>query len=251
MATPFQRQYRDLERRMRKRAEDDGDVFLPNPEPTGPVDYVLICMEPSLGGWAKSPKEGEERVNAGFRNFLAGIEPMLLHFSVRKFLCKANQSYHVTDFSKGAMLVKRATHARSQRYAKWYDLLRDELELIAKPGAKVIAVGKAVHQALQRNAHPGTVTPVIHYSSMAGKARKARLVGYEDQFETFRDSVSHDDVISTARDVLLDSAVPSAIYDDAMAAIQRAKLTESRRKLIFAYKLEFESLDSQAAGKER
>jgi hypothetical protein len=30
---------------MKALAEDDGDVFLPNPEPLGTVQYVLICME--------------------------------------------------------------------------------------------------------------------------------------------------------------------------------------------------------------
>jgi len=47
----FQVAYRGLEERMRAHAEADGDVFLPSPEPEAPVQYVLICMEPSLA-WA-------------------------------------------------------------------------------------------------------------------------------------------------------------------------------------------------------
>ena len=76
---------------MKALAEADGDVYLPNPKPGGPVDYVLICMEPSLAHWARSAKEARARVDAGFRNFLAGFEPMLLHFSVRRFLCEAGR----------------------------------------------------------------------------------------------------------------------------------------------------------------
>jgi len=34
---------------MMARAEVDGDVFLPNPEPDGTVSYVLICQEPPAG----------------------------------------------------------------------------------------------------------------------------------------------------------------------------------------------------------
>src|SRR5664279_4481759 len=65
-----------LERLMKTRAESDGDVYLPNPEPTARVDYILIAMEPSLGHWARSAEEARARVASGFRNFLAGIEPM-------------------------------------------------------------------------------------------------------------------------------------------------------------------------------
>jgi hypothetical protein len=43
------RAYCNLERRMKALAESEGDVYLPNPKPAGLVDYILICMEPSLG----------------------------------------------------------------------------------------------------------------------------------------------------------------------------------------------------------
>jgi hypothetical protein len=73
----------------------------------------LICLEPSLGHWARSVTKARERVASGFRNFLTDIEPMLLHFSVRRFLCEKGQHYHITDFSKAAMLVKQAGAARA------------------------------------------------------------------------------------------------------------------------------------------
>ncbi len=50
----FQSMYRELEVRMQILAEADGDMVLPNPAPLGPVEYVFICMEPSLGRWARS-----------------------------------------------------------------------------------------------------------------------------------------------------------------------------------------------------
>ncbi len=37
--------------------EPDGDGFLPNPEPTGPVQCVPIFMEPPLGWWAGSANQ--------------------------------------------------------------------------------------------------------------------------------------------------------------------------------------------------
>ena len=51
----FRAAYRALEARMRTLAEADGDVFLPNPEPSPPVEYVFICMEPSIGRWGFIP----------------------------------------------------------------------------------------------------------------------------------------------------------------------------------------------------
>jgi len=175
MKNEFIRAYRDLDQRMKAFAESDGDVYLPNPEPTGPVDYVLICMEPSLGHWARSAEEARARVASGFRNFLAGIEPMLLHFSARRFLCDNGQRYHITDFSKGAMLVEHAGKDRTDRYDKWYALLREEIDLIASPGASVIAVGKSVAEHLRRQGFHRKVTQVIHYSPLASSANMSSM----------------------------------------------------------------------------
>ena len=104
----FHASYRELERRMNALAEADGNIFLPNPEPEGPVQYVLICMEPSLGRWARSTDQARSKVEAGFRNFLSSIEDFILHLCVRRYLCAPEQRYHITDVSKGAMLVGRA-----------------------------------------------------------------------------------------------------------------------------------------------
>ena len=57
--TRFKDAYQELERRMKVLAEADGDLYVPNPEPLGPVDYFLIAMEPSLGHWARSAAEAK------------------------------------------------------------------------------------------------------------------------------------------------------------------------------------------------
>ena len=47
-------------REIPQRVEEDNkrwkfeSIFLPNVEPAGSVDYVLLRMEPSLGGWVRS-----------------------------------------------------------------------------------------------------------------------------------------------------------------------------------------------------
>ena len=144
----FHTAYRELEERMKVLAEADGDVFLPNPEPSGTVQYILICMEPSLGRWARSADDARLRVEAGFRNFLFSIEDFILHFCVRRWLCGPAERYHITDFSKGAMLVDYAGFARTQRYDRWYSLLQQEINLCANPSAGIVAVGNVVAEHL-------------------------------------------------------------------------------------------------------
>ena len=240
----FQDAYRELEQRMKALAEADGDVFLPNPEPAGPVEYILICMEPSLGRWARSADEARAGVEAGFRNFLFSIEDFILHFCVRRFLRERGQRYHITDFSKGAMLDKHAGGARGERYGKWYELLKEEIDLMATPDASIIAVGKAVTKHLKQCKFPRDFTEVIHYSPLAAKNRRERLAGYEDRFRTFKDSVSLEDVLATARDVLKESRVPAEFQSAALSRVGRSQLSTSRLQLIFIYKLAFEAMRS-------
>lgn len=224
---------------MKARAEADGDVFLPNPEPLGPVEYVFVCMEPSLGRWARSPDEAKAKVEAGFRNFVSSVEDFILHFCITQYLCEPTERYHITDLSKGAMLVERARIERSPRYDRWYGLLLEELDLVAKPGAGIFAVGNAVAQHLTRRQFPRPVTRVIHYSGQAGRARAAAIAGHKDDFEKFRNSVSLELLLATAKDVLNES-VPANLRDETLARLAGSRLTISRKQLIFNYKLAFE-----------
>jgi hypothetical protein len=186
----FRLAYRALEARMKVLAEADGEVFLPNAEPLGPVQYVFVCMEPSLGRWARSADEARSKVEAGFRIFLSSIDDFILHFCIQQYLCVPTQRYHITDLSKGEMLVARAGAARTQRYDRWYGLLVEELDLVAMLGAGIFAVGNAVAKYLQRRALPRPFAKVIHYSGLAARARAAGIVGHEDRFEAFRSSLS-------------------------------------------------------------
>jgi len=203
---------------MKALAEADGDVFVPSPGPLGQVDYIFVCMEPSLGSW--TPERARANFEAGFRNFVNSIEDFLLHFSIRRYLCKPNERYHITDWSKGAMSVERAGVDRTQRYDRWYPLLVEEVDLVVLPDARVFAVGKEVDRHLARREFPRHVTSLIHYSPLAGAARAAGIVGYEDAFERFRGSVSLEDVLVVAEDVL-NVSVPAKVRDETLARLAR------------------------------
>lgn len=237
----FHAAYRELEGRMKACAEADGHLFLPNPEPEGPVDYVFICMEPSLGWWARSAEEAKSKVDAGFRNFLSSTETSILHFCIRRYLCESTKRYHITDFSKGAMLVKGADQERTQRYDRWYPLLQEEIHLVATSDATIVAVGKVVSQHLKRRGFHRPIKPVIHYSRLAGRARSAEIVGREEAFEAFRGSVSIEDVVAAAEAVLRESHMPVEMCDEELSRLSKSQLSTSRQQLIFSYKLAFES----------
>jgi hypothetical protein len=240
----FRAAYRKLEARMKALAEAEGDVFLPNPEPLGPVEYVFVCMELSLDRWARSTDEARAKVEAGFRNFFSSIEDFILHFCIQQYLCEPPQRYHITDLSKGAMLVEHAVVARTQRYDRWYGLLVEELDLVATSGAGIVAVGHAVARHLVRRAFPRPFTKVIHYSGLAARARAAGIVGHEDRFEAFRSAVSLKRVLATAEDILLASGVPASFWDETLARLAKSQLSASRQQLIFNYKLAFEAMGS-------
>lgn len=239
----FRDAYRKLEQKMESRAEDDGDVFLPSAAPSGPVDFVLICMEPSLG--SNSADQVRERVRAGSRNFLHSVEDFILHFSAHTYLCGPTKHYHVTDWSEGAMRVKVAREARDRRYARWYLLLLEEVQLVSAPNAGFVAVGGVVAKELQRRNFRGPLCEVLHYSGQAARARKAFVAERKASFEAFRETVSLRDVRATAEEVLRSANVLSAFSEEALGRLDWAQLTESRKQLVFHYKVKFESFRAQ------
>jgi hypothetical protein len=81
------------------------------------------------------------------------------------------------------MPVEHESAARASRYDRWYELLQEEIKLLAAPGARVIALGNAVAEHLRRREFPREITPVIHYSPLAGRARVARRLSGLDSNE--------------------------------------------------------------------
>ncbi len=238
----FQAAYRKLEEQMRRLAELEGSIFLPNPEPKESAKYVLICMEPSLGRWARSEKEAQKKIKAGFRNFISSIEDFILHFCLRNYLCYSSEKYHITDLSKGAMKTKQANLERFKRYDRWYPLLMKEIDLIAAPKAHFFAVGKDVFRYLQKKKFPYPFTYILHYSAQAARARNAGISGREKSFWVFAENINMNDILYVAKEVLKETSVSKEISDSIILNLSKKNLTVSRKKLIFNYKIEFEKI---------
>ena len=158
-------------------------------------------MEPSLRGWARTAEEATAKVNGGFRNFVSSRDDFILHFAIRHYLCAPRERYHITDVSKGAMLVEQAGIDRTQRWDMWYPLLLEELDLVAKPEAGIFAVGRSVEEYLRKRAFPRPLSYVLHYSAAGRRHRRSAVVGREASFEQFKSSVSLDLLLATAEEV--------------------------------------------------
>ena len=234
--------YSELEQRFKEQVERDNKsinpedlmgIYLPNREPQSPADYILVAMEPSFFGWADNIADAKLKIAKDFRNF--EVKPnertsllSLFHQSIKRFLCSEGETYHLTDLAKGAMPVVVAALGPQARYKRRYPLLKDELEIVGKPGAPVVAIGKAVHNFLvQQDIQVETgrkLFQVLHYSGQAAGSRKRfpqRYPGRYDQFcsEPFSQGQSLNDL----------------------------GIKESLKQLVFTYKSQFEAIRSGVA----
>ena len=205
-------------------------VYLPCKKPKDMVDYIFVGMEPSFG-WADSVEDGEKKVEEGAMNFGSLTPPDdakapldLLKLSTKRFLCQPGETYHLTDVSKGAMPVAMADIDREQRYEEWYPLLLEEIEIVGKPGAPIIAIGKQVQNFLQQTDLEGKTSrplyAVLHYSNQAARYRKTKAEGDPEGFEAFK-KTEFSNGRRWARD-----------------------LTASKMHLVFTYKKQFEAIQA-------
>lgn len=245
----FQERYRNLEDKFEEQVKKDREFdgtqseFLPNLAPTGKVDFVLIAMEPSGG---KSQEEIAKHRWWMPKNFCGSVEDFLLHHSIRNYLCCGNESYYLTDLSKGSMPVKMAGVRRWERYERWYPLLEQEIELVAKQCAPIIPIGNYVWNFLKAQGIKNLQDQVLHYSQSAGHARKKKPALRPDEYQKFKETVCWGDIENTVRQVLNDAGMAEHI-DGCLERFGRgAKLTPSRRKLMFTYKVQFKQIREKA-----
>ena len=208
-----------------ERVVEGWGVYLPCVEPTDQVDYILVGMEPSFN-WANSIENAEKKIAGGSRNFGRPgnqKEPLALFMlSIERFLCQSGETYHLTDVSKGAMPVAVAALDRDRRYEEWYPLLLEEIAIVGKPGAPVVAIGKEVERFLQRRDLEGTtgrtLYAVQHYSLQASRYYKEEAERDPDGFERFK-KVEYSE----------DGGWP-------------ADLSLAKKHLVFAYEKQFEAI---------
>ena len=208
-------------------------VYLPSVEPESQVDYIFVGMEPSFG-WACSIEDAEKKIAKGFRNFCPYGKKLsdkesdtlsLFLLSIKRFLCQAGESCHLTDVSKGAMPVTVAALDRERRWEEWYPLLLEEIAIVGKPGAPVIAIGKKVEAFLQKRDLVGEMSrrlyTVQHYSFQAARSFKFKAEKNREEFELFQKK------------------------EFSEGSCWEAGLSLAKKQLVFTYKKQFEAIRAQ------
>ena len=239
----FLQEYRDLEIKFQERVKKDNkcygleSYYLPNLTPQGPVDFVLVGMEPSSNA---SP------ANGGFpRNFAYSMGDYILHWSARRHLCDTGQTYHITDLAKGGMPTEQAKKTWKKRWPKWYPLLEDELKLVAKPGAPVIAIGSRVENFLNARQTPGYAGSILHYSSNTRVAWGIAPKLMPAKYREFAASVSKADIEIIVQELMQCKAF-DGYRDGVLEKLAKAPLSDSYKMLMFTYKELFAVLRREA-----
>ncbi len=249
----FSQKYEDLERRFCEQVQKDFDCcslesgMLRNIQPDGPVDFILIAQEPAWGGHTPTGRRlpdwecVKDREN---RNFCGSIYDFMFHFCVRKYLCEEDQTYYLTDLSKGAMSVKQATATSRETYKRWYPLLVEELNLMAKSeGTHIIAIGRKVQTFLRKRTEFERIDWVSHYSRNATPYKIKAIQPCINEFPGFAETLNFDDVLNTTEDVLNRAGYCEKSRKDKRQQLKSgSRLTDVRKKSVFYYKKRFEEL---------
>ena len=236
-----------LEDKFRQQVEKDREYgikssFVRNIEPQGPVDFVLVAMEPSTGVKLKKDEYPEESRQIE-RNFCWSTEDFILHFCIREYLCQAGQTYHLTDLSKGGMAVKKAKENPRPKYERWYPLLKKELQLVEKPGeTRIIAIGNVVRDFLRDKHLCKNLETILHYAPTAAGHRNRKIQPWKESLPKFREQFDRSAFEESVVDVLKEAKMESYIGHRLKVPGSKSKLTQSRMKLIFYYKNRFEEL---------
>ena len=248
----FNSNYDRLEQEFRQQVEADKWLpikgieqshFLENIRPTGPVDFVLIAMEPSLGGKTSG---GETRPNPTHwpKNFSGSFDDFILHHSIRKHLCRPNKTYYLTDIAKGAMPTSVAAVKSEERYEGWVGLLIKELDLVAKPDARLVSIGRItgrfLNEHLNQKWQRRLLGTILHYSATASRWRNRIPEERPQEYGECQGTVATDDILNTAQEVMQQAGIDAVRAEEKLAALRSGSgLTESRRQLIFTYKTQF------------
>ena len=242
----FQQRYAALERKFKAQVKEDNERFgwkgkdeghyLPMIPPTAPVDFVLVGMEPSTA-------RGADGTPMDIINLYAGVGDFALHFCASSYLCQNKQRYFITDLAKGAMPSGQARKTAKARWPKWYDLLKEEIELVANQNAnmKVIPVGCVLEKFLAEKGTPNLTGSILHWSQNAAIARRIAPQLFPREYKEFSEAVSADDLVSLAEKLIGGKAFDNS-RDKILRDLRKHGGTESTKMLMFTYKCQFAAI---------
>lgn len=248
----FDEAYKEVESEFQELISEEGSIYLPLTPPKGPVDFVLVAMEPSLGFVSNPAKlcdsrarrEAKEKIDCGVKNFAWSINDFILHYCIQSYLCQDDKTYYLTDLAKGAMLTKEAAKDPITRYKKWYPTLEKELGLVAKPDVKIVSIGGKVRDFLAMKGLYGHAGSIRHYS---GNALAGVLVNHQCTHENGSfPRAKIGDVLKVAQQVMRDGGMSEQCAEKRCRQFKKTPdLSKARQALICEYKTVFERVRNQ------
>ena len=230
----FAQAYSELEDKFKSmvdlddRCHDIKSLFLPNVEPTGQVDYVLVGMEPGLSGCDKDFETARKKIADGkCENWGRCPQTSTLVFAVWKYLCDEDKAtYYFTDLAHGSMKAGSKGTKDPSKYERWFPLLKEELALVAKPNAKIISIGNTVSKFLAEKGLYGHSGMVAHPAPMGLGFAGKEIPAHKKRWDKFlRDTASKD-------------------TDQFPCGVKKTE-TLAQQKLVFDYMIRFERIRNQ------
>ena len=155
--------------------------------PRGKVDFVLVAKMTSIGKKdAEELDPGELRYPAPHLNLLLSLGDLILNYGAHRHLCKPGETYYLTDLGKCAIPPQQARgKLEREEFDFWYPKLLEELELVAKPTATVIPVGRATWNFLRKKSDfpRRLVGPVLHWSKQTTGAAQMASTLFPSEWE--------------------------------------------------------------------
>lgn len=219
----FDEAYAKLECKFRAMVKQDRichgieSFFLPNIRPESPVDFVLVGMEPSLGGMDFETAKKKAAIGE-FTNWGTFPEESTLEYAVHNYLGVHGESFYFTDLAHGAMKPQSKGAGDKTKYERWYPLFEEELGLVAKRDAKIIAIGHTANGFLIGKGLYGYAGMVAHPARTGLHSAGKEIEANPDRWKAFR--------------------------KDARQFPSRVRKTAKREKQLFDYMIQFDRLRS-------
>ena len=183
--------------------------------PQGKVDYVVVAKMTSIDKSKAQRLDPGELLNypAPHLNLLISIGDLTLNYGVYRYLCKPGETYYLTDLGKCAIPPQQARgKLEREEFEFWYPKLLEELELVAKSTATVVAVGRATWNFLQKQQKQSEfpyqlVGPILHWSPQLVAAAQMASTLFPSEWEEFQQTTSWEDLYKSTDEIFSDAGL--------------------------------------------
>ena len=181
--------------------------------PRGKVDFVLVAKMTSIDKKSAGSEPCELSSLAPHLNLLVSIGDLTLNYGVHRHLCKPGETYYLTDLGKCAIPPQQARgKLEREEFEFWYPRLLEELELVAKPTATVIPVGRATWNFLQKKKRQSEFSyrlegPILHWSPQLVAAAQMASTLFPPEWEEFQQTTSWEDLYKSTEEIFSEAGL--------------------------------------------